>query len=372
MYSVQVTPLDTPSMYTPPLTYHLNANNDVLKHTYTEFENSNTVLQERINELEQQLEHQYHELTTMEQQGTEKMALLTSQVDAANRQIQSVRTRAAMDAAMVVSKHDDEIALLRSEIDHYRSHAESNGEQAEYAKQLQSELDEMRSQQDADKAAWTAEREKLTRQVEIAQQATEEVHRELNDVRASWCEKDKAWNVEQEIHTTKLADSTSQLQGLMKDVEELQSRHKVAQETHAQAIQNLQEKLTTLQTQHDEKDRIITTSTNEMNDLRHALAETKDKLSANEEKFSVAEEEQQRLLVLENSKAQIAAAEMRLTFSEERRKLKEEMVNPTPPLPPFSAFDALCYPPLCLCPTRTYSSSPPSSFLSHLVESSIW
>ena len=53
----------------------------------TELETSNTVLQDRVTELEQQLEHQSDQLTTIETQGLEKIALLTTQLDAANRQV---------------------------------------------------------------------------------------------------------------------------------------------------------------------------------------------------------------------------------------------------------------------------------------------
>ena len=290
-------------------------------------------MQDRINELEQQLEHQSHLLTTIEQEGVEKMALLTSQVDAANRQVQNVRTRAAMDAANVGSKHDDEVALLRAEMDHVRIRAETHEEQEAYAMQLQSELGDMQSQHQADKAAWTTEQDRLDKQLETAERATQEVHLELNDVRAAWCEKETAWNVEKEINAAKMADSMSQLQRLKRELEDLQTRYNDAQESHVQANQKLQEELTTTKTQQDEKEQIIITSTNEMNDLRHTLAETKNKLLATEEKFSAAEEERQRLIILENSKSQISAAEMRLTFSEERRKLKEELVAPPPPLP---------------------------------------
>ena len=227
---------------------------------------------------------------------------------------------------MVVSKHDDELAMLRAELDHLCIRAETHGEEAAHAKQLQVELDDMRTQQQVDKTAWTTERDDLTRQVEVAERAAQEVRHELDSTRATLSEKETAWNGERESNAAKLADSMNELQRLMKELEELQRRHNHAQQTYEQAILDLQEELTTMKTQQVEKDNVITTSTNEMNDLRHALTTTNEKLLASEKKFVAAEEERQRLLVLENSKAQIAAAEMRLTFSEERRKLKEELV----------------------------------------------
>jgi chromosome segregation ATPase len=208
-----------------------------------------------------------------------------------------------------------EVARLQTELEQVRAQVRAQGSaQAEYVEAMDAAAENVQEHQVA-LAVLETRNEALAAEVErVTAERREEGQRVRDGLVAKHAGEQRVW--EQEVGALR-----DELEGVRTHHE--QEVMRFAQQRHDAAAELAVAVAT------------ATAATTQCAELRAELSRAHEraheKHAHHEEKLGVAqlsaEAEMQRTVVLENSKSQIAVAELRLTFSEERRKLKEEIIG---------------------------------------------